>query len=42
MAVRQALQEGWTTPDQLAEHAERNGGHVAALVKQTTEEATAA
>ncbi len=42
MAVRQALQEGRTTPDQLAEHAERNGGHVAALVKQTTEEATAA
>ncbi len=42
MAVRQALQEGRTTPDQLAEHAERNGGHVAALVKQTTQEATAA
>jgi predicted transcriptional regulator of viral defense system len=41
MAIRQALQEGRTTPDQLAEHAERNGGHVAALVKQTTEDATA-
>jgi hypothetical protein len=42
MAVHQALREGHTTPDQLAEHAERNGGHVATLVKQTTEEATAA
>ncbi len=42
MAVRQALQEGRTTPDHLAEHAERNGGRVAALLKQTTEEATAA
>jgi predicted transcriptional regulator of viral defense system len=42
MAVRQALQEGRTTPDQLAEHAERTGGHVAALVKQTIQEATAA
>ena len=42
MAVRQALQEGRTTPNQLAEHAERDGGHVAALVKQTTQEATAA
>jgi predicted transcriptional regulator of viral defense system len=42
MAIRQALKEGRTTPDQLAEHAERNGGHVATLVKQTTEEANAA
>jgi predicted transcriptional regulator of viral defense system len=42
MAVRQALQEGRTTPDQLAEHAERNGGHIAALVMHTTQEATAA
>jgi predicted transcriptional regulator of viral defense system len=42
MAIRQALQEGRTTPDQLAEHAERNGGHAAALVKQTAQEATAA
>jgi predicted transcriptional regulator of viral defense system len=42
MAVRQALQEGRTTPDQLVEYAERNGGHVAALVKHTTQEATAA
>jgi predicted transcriptional regulator of viral defense system len=42
MAIRQALQEGRTTPNQLAEHAERNGGHVAALVKHTTQEATAA
>lgn len=42
MAVRQALQEGRATPDQLAEHAERNGGHVGALVKQTIQEAIAA
>jgi predicted transcriptional regulator of viral defense system len=42
IAIHQALQEGRTTPDQLAEHAQRNGGHVAALVKHTTQEATAA
>jgi predicted transcriptional regulator of viral defense system len=41
MAVRQALQEGRTTPDQLTERAERNGGHVAALVKHATQEAPA-
>lgn len=38
LAIRQALQEGRTTTDQLAEHAERHGGHVAVLVKRTTHE----
>jgi predicted transcriptional regulator of viral defense system len=42
MAIRQALQEGRTTPDQLAEHAERNGSQVGALVKHATQEATTA
>jgi predicted transcriptional regulator of viral defense system len=42
IAIRQALKEGRTTPDQLAEHAHRNGGHVAALVKHTTQEVSAA
>ena len=42
MAIRQALKEGRTTPDQLAEHAQRSGRHVEALVQQTTQEATAA
>jgi predicted transcriptional regulator of viral defense system len=41
LAIRQALQDGRATTDQLAEHAEQTGGHIAALVKRTTREAAA-
>ena len=42
MAINEALQQGRTTSSQLAEHAERHGGHVAALVNRTIQEATLA
>ncbi len=42
MATRQALEQGRTTPSQLADQAERHGGQVAALIRRTIEEATAA
>jgi predicted transcriptional regulator of viral defense system len=42
MAIDEALQQGRTTTSQLAEHAERYGGHVAALVNRTIREATPA
>ncbi|MHB1469347.1 MAG: type IV toxin-antitoxin system AbiEi family antitoxin domain-containing protein [Solirubrobacteraceae bacterium] len=41
MGIRQALQQGRTTPGQLAEHAHRHGGSVARLVNRTIQEATA-
>jgi predicted transcriptional regulator of viral defense system len=40
MATRQALEQGRTTPRQLAAQAERHGGQVAALVRRTIQEAT--
>jgi len=42
MAIRQALEQGRTTPRQLAGQAERHGGQVAALVHRTLKEAQAA
>ena len=39
MAIRQALEQGRTTPRQLAAQAERHGGQVAALVRRTIKEA---
>jgi predicted transcriptional regulator of viral defense system len=42
MAIRQALEQGRTTPRQLTDLAERHGGQVAALVRRTTQEAQAA
>jgi predicted transcriptional regulator of viral defense system len=42
MAIRQALEQGRTTPRQLAGQAERHGGQVAALIRRTTQEATPA
>jgi predicted transcriptional regulator of viral defense system len=41
MAIRQALEQGRTTPRQLAGQAERHGGQVAALVRRTIHEAQA-
>ena len=40
MAIRQALEQGRTTPRQLAGQAERHGGQVAALIRRTIQEAT--
>lgn len=40
MAIRQALQQGRTTPSQLTDQAERHGGQVAALIRRTIQEAT--
>jgi predicted transcriptional regulator of viral defense system len=42
MAIRQALQQGRTTPSQLTDQAERHGGQVAALIRRTIQEATTA
>lgn len=42
MATRQALQQGRTTPSQLAGQAERHGGQVAALIRRTIQETQAA
>ena len=42
MAIRQVLEQGRTTPSQLAGQAERHGGQVAALVHRTIKEAQAA
>jgi predicted transcriptional regulator of viral defense system len=39
MATRQALEQGRTTPRQLAAQAERHGGQVAVLVRRTIQEA---
>jgi predicted transcriptional regulator of viral defense system len=42
MAIRQALQQGRTTPSQLTDQAERHGGQVAAVIRRTIQEATTA
>ncbi|HZL48575.1 MAG TPA: type IV toxin-antitoxin system AbiEi family antitoxin domain-containing protein [Solirubrobacteraceae bacterium] len=42
MGIRQALDQGRTTPSQLAGQAERHGGQVAALVRRTIQEAQVA
>lgn len=42
MAIRQALEQGRTTPRQLTNQAERHGRQVATLVRCTTQEAQAA
>jgi len=40
MATRQALEQGRTTPRQLAGQAERHDGQAAALIRRTIQEAT--
>jgi predicted transcriptional regulator of viral defense system len=42
MAIRQALQQGRATPSKLIDQAERHSGQVAALIRRTIQEATAA
>ena len=42
MAIRQALEQGRTTPSQLVGQAERHGGQVAALMRRTIQEIQAA
>ncbi len=42
MAIRQALQQGRATPSNLIDQAERHSGQVAALIRRTIQEATAA
>ncbi len=42
MAIRQALEQGRTTPSQLAGQAERHGGQIAVLARRTIQEAQAA
>jgi predicted transcriptional regulator of viral defense system len=41
MATQQALEQGRATPRQLADQAAHHGGHVAALIRRTIQEATA-
>jgi predicted transcriptional regulator of viral defense system len=42
MAIRQALQQGRATPSKLIDQVERHSGQVAALIRRTIQEATAA
>lgn len=42
MAIRQALQQGRATPSKLIDQAERHSGQVAALIRRTIQEVTAA
>jgi predicted transcriptional regulator of viral defense system len=41
MAIRQALEQGRTTPSQLASQAQRHGGQIAVLAHRTIQEAQA-